>query len=288
MTDAWHAVRVTLADDADTEGEQADLLSALLFELGMGGIEIRDQADPPELVVSFPPEVPEADLVDQVTGALREAGLPFRDVAPHALESVDWAEHWKQHFVPMAFGRVWVVPSWLEAPAEAEHVLSIDPSSAFGTGLHATTALCLERIDALPSVDRLLDVGTGTGILALAALELGAATALGTDNDPEALRVAAENAEKNGLSDRLALSGDDVSVLTETFPLVVANILAGPLVDMAPALASRVAPGGRLLLSGILGTQAEEVAAAYVAAGLVEPEIVPREEWVRIELRKEA
>ncbi|MCB9650401.1 MAG: 50S ribosomal protein L11 methyltransferase [Deltaproteobacteria bacterium] len=283
----WHAAKVILGEDADPEGEQADLLSALLYEVGMEGIEIRDQAHPPELVVSFPPHLAPADITVSVIEALEEAGMPYQSVMVEAVAPVDWANHWRQHFTPLCFGRLWVVPTWLEPPPHAEEVLVIDPSSAFGTGLHATTALCMERIDALSPVKRVLDVGTGTGILALAALKLGATSAVGTDNDPEALRVADENAEQNALQDRLTLTGADVSEIAETFPLVVANILSGPLVDMAPALARTVARGGRLVLSGILGTQADDVVAAYVAEGLLEPVVTPRDEWVRIDLRRE-
>lgn len=284
----WHAVKIVLDESADPEGEQADLLSALLFEEGMQGLEVRDQADPPELIASFGPETDPQGLLAAVGEALTQAGLPFSTTALEAVEPIDWETHWRAHFVPLRFGRLWVVPSWLEVPEEAQHYLRIDPSSAFGTGLHATTALCLERIDELSPVGAMLDVGTGTGVLAMAALALGAHRAVGTDNDPEALRVAAENAEGNSLGQLLTLRGDDVTAIEERFELVVANILAGPLVDMAPGLADRVAPGGRLILSGVLGTQAEEVSAAYVAAGLTAPVITARDEWVRIELEREA
>jgi ribosomal protein L11 methyltransferase len=131
-------------------------------------------------------------------------------------------------------------------------------------------------------------VGTGTGILAFGALLLGAERAVGTDNDPEALRVADENAALNGLADRLVLTDAEPDGIGEQFPLVVANILSEPLIAMAPKLASRVAPGGTLVLSGVLGVQAEDVARAYEAAGLVGRVITPRNEWVRIELRAPA
>lgn len=287
----WHSVKVVLGAGADPEGEQADLLSALLFEVGMQGLETKDDLDPPELRVSFGPEQEPEALAGLVIEALTRSGLPFDAVTVERVEPVDWANHWRHHFVPLQFGRLWVVPSWLEPPEGAKVVLRIDPSSAFGTGLHATTALCLERIDELSPVRSVLDVGCGTGVLGMAALALGAARVVGTDNDPEAVRVAQENAEINaeiiGPAGRLELSGTDIADVTETFELVVANILAGPLVDLAAHIARAVAPGGRLLLSGVLGTQAEDVAAAYVAQGLVEPEITPREEWVRIELRRE-
>jgi ribosomal protein L11 methyltransferase len=177
-----------------------------------------------------------------------------------------------------------VVPSWLEPPDGAVHVLRMDPGMAFGTGSHETTALCLERIAELSPVRSILDVGTGTGILAMGALLLGAERAVGTDNDPEALGVARENAEKNSLEKRLELRDVSPDRLGERFELVVANILSDPLIEMAPRLVKALAPGGRLVLSGILGTQAEGVARAYEAQGLKDRTITPRGEWVRIDL----
>ncbi len=282
----WHAVTVVVQDGTDMEGPQVDLLSALLYELGMQGIEIRDTATPAELVISFAPAADASALVATVQQALTEAEVGATAVTVATVEPVDWANHWKQHFVPLCFGRLWVVPSWLQAPPEAEHVLWIDPSSAFGTGLHATTALCLEGLGQM-SLSTVLDVGTGTGVLAMAAAKLGATRVMGTDNDPEAVRVAVENAAKNDMQDKIQLSGDDLPQITETFDLVVANILAGPLVDMAPALTAKMAPGGRLMLSGILGTQAETVKAAYIAQGLKDVQITARDEWVRIDARKQ-
>lgn len=284
MTDPqWHGVVVTLAADVGPDDDRLDALSGALFELGAGGLETKDERRPIRLIAAFPPEVAPEGLVAAVEELLGELEIPSAEVALHTYEPVDWAEHWRQHFHPIGFGPLWIVPSWLEAPKEAEKVLRIDPSMAFGTGLHATTALCLERIVELASPGPVLDVGTGTGILALGALLLGAQSAVATDNDPDALRVARENAEVNGLLPRLRLSGSDVAFMKDRFPLVVANILAGPLEEMAPALSKRVSPGGHLVLSGILATQAEDVARAYEAAGLSGRRIVQREEWVRID-----
>jgi ribosomal protein L11 methyltransferase len=282
----WVAVDLTLPGDADEA--LIDVLSGALFELGAGGIETKDGDRPIHLVASFGPDV-DADALPEAIGELFEAhGLAAPPLTIAAVPVVDWETQWREHFKPMAFGPLWVVPTWLEPPAEARHVIRLDPGMAFGTGAHETTALCLERIAELSPVSAVLDVGTGTGILAFGALLLGAERAVGTDNDPEALRVADENAALNGLADRLVLTDAEPDGIGEQFPLVVANILSEPLIAMAPKLASRVAPGGTLVLSGVLGVQAEDVARAYEAAGLVGRVITPRNEWVRIELRAPA
>lgn len=278
----WIAVEITLPPSADET--MLELLSSALFEIGSAGIETRDAKSPIVMVASFPPETIVEDLPPLVHSALEAAHAEAATITINAIAPVDWANHWKQHFKPLAFGALHVVPSWLTPPEGAQRVLWMDPGMAFGTGSHETTALCLERIAELSPVRSILDVGTGTGILAMGALLLGATRAVGTDNDPEALLVARENAEKNGLEKRLELSPAAPDRLGERFDLVVANILSEPLIDMAARLRSAVAPGGRLILSGILATQAEGVAQAYEAVGLRDRVITTRGEWVRIDL----
>jgi len=275
----WLTVDLTLPAGAT---EMAlDVLSGALFEAGASGIETRDATKPVVLSAAFAPDTDRSALPGLIEGALEEAGLEDVGIQIKDVEPVDWSTHWRRHFKAMPFGPLWVVPSWLEAPAGARHVLRLDPGMAFGTGSHETTALCLERIAELSPVAAILDVGTGTGILAMGALLLGAKRAVGTDNDPEAITVARENAIQNGLMLELFDHTPD-----EKFPLVVANILAQPLIDMAPELAKAVAPGGKLILSGLLVSQAEPVAEAYEEEGLIGRVITTRGEWARVDLSR--
>jgi len=169
----------------------------------------------------------------------------------------------------MRFGRrLWVIPGGQTAAlADGDVAVELDPGLAFGTGTHATTALCLEWLDSLDLAGRrVIDVGCGSGILAIAALKLGAAHAVAIDHDPQALLATRENAARNGVADRLTVLGADVPPPAPA-AVVVANILAGTLVELAPQIAAMVRPGGLLALSGILADQVSAVAAAYVRPG---------------------
>lgn len=281
--DGWIAVELTLPVAADALA--LDILSGELFGAGAAGLEVKGDAAPVVVVVSFSPETAPADVRAGVDGALEVAGLEPTALEVKSVEPIDWATHWRRNFEPIAFGDVWVVPSWLDVPEGAERVLRIDPGMAFGTGNHETTAMCLERIVAGPVPRTLLDVGTGTAILSMGALLAGTERAVGTDNDPEALRVAGENAEANGLADRLVLSGSAPDALGETFEMVVANILKGPLLALAPSIARARATDGRVLLSGLLVTQVDDAIAAYEGEGLLVHEVVTRGEWALIEMR---
>lgn len=181
-------------------------------------------------------------------------------------------------------GRLQIVPAHVDAPAEA---LRLVDAAAFGTGLHPTTALCLEALDDAVRVaepDAVLDVGTGSGVLALAALALGVPRAVGLDIDDGALRVAAENARLNGFAHRLRLVRGGPEVLRGTWPIVVANILPAPLVEMAPALVSRVGHRGRLVLSGIAASVERDVARAYGRFGMHGVRVRSRAGWIVLEL----
>ena len=215
----------------------------------------------------------------------------LRPVGPLRVREVDdagWADGWKEHYVAQRIGRLVVVPSWLQdEPLRSDELpIVLDPGMAFGTGLHPTTRGCLELLQAVsPMPPRVLDVGTGSGILAIAALRLGASSVHGIDTDPVATEVARANADRNGLAGRFtATAGTLPSEPTERFPLVLANLVAAVLVDLAPRLAAHLAPAGTLLASGIIAPRAGEVIGALRAAGL---DVVTRrddDEWVSLRL----
>ena len=211
----------------------------------------------------------------------------FREVADQ-----DWERAWLDQYRPMRFGRrLWITPWNLEPPDldDASVIVRLDPGLAFGTGTHPTTALCLEWLEALADAGELagkmlLDFGCGSGILAIAALKLGAACAVGVDNDPQALIASADNAERNEVGARFVvhLPRDEP---VACYPIVVANILASALDELAPLLADRVAPGGRIALSGILKGQEVELLARY-AEWFDELRVTQREDWIRIDGRR--
>jgi ribosomal protein L11 methyltransferase len=250
----------------------AEETAASLFEAGASGVEVRDAGTLP-MPGQRAPAPGRALLVawfaaEEEAEAAR-AALGAGEIAEVAVQ--DWSETWKAGLEAFNVGSVFVRPSWIEArcPEGAVEVV-LDPGMAFGTGTHPTTSLCLGAIStvlgARPGA-RVLDVGTGSGLLAIAAARLGAARVVATDNDPVALQVAAENAARNGVE--LELSGEPPDRVAGAFELVVANILANTLVELAPGIAARLAPGGTLLLSGILAGQEDAVRDAYLAEGLV-------------------
>ena len=208
------------------------------------------------------PEAPEPPLLAATLQAV--LGLPAAAIHIEHLADRAWEREWLKDFRPMRFGRrLWVCPAGQRPEQLAPVVLELDPGLAFGTGTHATTALCLEWLDARPQDGlRVLDYGCGSGILALAALKLGATAASAFDIDPQALLATRENALKNGLSERIAVQSE-ADAIAGPFDLVLANILAGPLVELAPRLAAHCRPGGALVLAGLLERQSAEVAQAY-------------------------
>ena len=210
----------------------------------------------------FPPEV---DMEALRSGLLTELGL--EKLPPNHIESLAdrvWEREWLKDFGPMRFGRrLWICPGDYELTSNDAVVIRLDPGLAFGTGTHPTTAMCLEWLDGLQVADKtLLDYGCGSGVLAIAALKLGCRSVTAMDIDPQAVTATRTNAEDNGVVERLRVTGsvDDIST---SFDVVVANILAGPLVELAEPIASYVAKRGKLGLSGVLSGQAADVMAAY-------------------------
>ena len=211
---------------------------------------------------------------------LQRAGFEAAGARHEILADEDWQQRFRQQFTPMRFaGDLWVVPSWHAAPSEARHVIKLDPGMAFGTGTHPTTALCLDWLGDSAGVAgaTVLDYGCGSGILAIAAARLGAATVTGLDIDPDACAVARENAGANGCPTiEFILPG--ALLPGGRFDVLVANILLNPLLALAGDLASRVVPGGRIGLSGILAEQLPELAQAYAPWFELDPPR-QREEW---------
>lgn len=211
------------------------------------------------------------------------------ELPPHRIEHLPdrvWEREWLAHFRPMQFGRrLWVCPGDFPVPAGDAVVIRLDPGLAFGTGTHATTALALEWLDGLELAGRrMLDFGCGSGILSIAALLLGARAVTGCDIDAQALTATRRNAQRNGVDDRLTTT-PDAGTPAGNFDVVVANVVSGTLIRCAPAIADHLAPGGRLLLSGILESQVIDVAGAYRDRVTFDAPAV-RAGWVRLTGRR--
>jgi ribosomal protein L11 methyltransferase len=278
--------------------EQLEVAESLLLAAGAVSVTYRDAEDQPVLEPA-PGETPlwdqvlvtglfEADADLATLTALIRAQLPaLQALATRQVADQDWERAWMDDFRPMRFGqRLWICPSWDEPPAGDAISILLDPGLAFGTGTHPTTALCLEWLDAHPPAGlQVIDYGSGSGILAVAALKLGATRVTAVDIDPQALTATRDNAARNGVGDA-RLHVDYPEGLGETTAdLVLANILAGPLVELAPAMAGRVRPGGTIVLSGILREQADTVRQAYTAWFDMDPPAF-REDWTRLSGRR--
>ncbi|HET6395960.1 MAG TPA: 50S ribosomal protein L11 methyltransferase [Pseudoxanthomonas sp.] len=275
------ALSVTLLDaDADTPNERA------ILEPGVGQMPVWKSLVLTALFDAGTDALALLAALEAFDPALDWSSASFRQV-----EDQDWERAWLDQFQPMRFGgRTWIVP-WNHALPEGADapdaaVVRLDPGLAFGSGTHPTTALCLRWLDALAAEGtlrgaRVLDFGCGSGILALAALKLGAAGAVGVDNDPQALLATRDNAQRNGVDARLAVYLPEEEPAA-TYPVVVANILASALDALAELLAARVAPGGRIALSGILRGQEAELLQRY-GAWFDDLQVATDEDWVRID-----
>ncbi|RQW61687.1 50S ribosomal protein L11 methyltransferase [Vibrio viridaestus] len=216
---------------------------------------------------------------------IKEFGLLADDFA-HKVEQIedkDWEREWMDNFHPMKFGqRLWVCPSWREIPEPDAVNVMLDPGLAFGTGTHPTTALCLEWLDGLDLQGKtVIDFGCGSGILAIAAIKLGAAKVIGIDIDPQALIASRDNAQRNGVEELLEVYLPQAQPENLQADVVVANILAGPLRELSPVIKGLLKPSGMLAMSGVLDTQAQDVATYYSDELTLDP-IVEQSEWCRI------
>ncbi len=199
------------------------------------------------------------------------------------LEDKDWEREWMDNFHPMKFGeRLWICPSWREIPEPDAVNVMLDPGLAFGTGTHATTALCLEWLERIDLKGKtVIDFGCGSGILAIAAIKLGAAKVVGIDIDPQAITASKDNAARNGVADQLELFLPQDQPENLVADVVVANILAAPLRELSSIITAHVAPGGVLAMSGVLDTQANDVASYYTDNFTLDA-IAEQQEWCRI------
>lgn len=295
-----------LTVEADVEAVEA--VSEVLGRVASGTIVqptrlIRDRADelsaredptaPYRVTTHIPDDTAAAAAIratEEALWHLQAFGLrPVGELRVRTVEETDWTEAWKAGYTPQRIGRVVIVPSWLDEPiGPYEVVIRVDPGMAFGTGLHPTTRGCLalmQRVGPMPA--RVLDVGSGSGILALAALRLGAGHADCLDTDAAAVAATRANADANGLGDRVtAVQRSLAEAPAEPYPLVLANLVAAVLVELAPRLAAHTAEGGTLLASGIIDEREDEVRAALADAGFSLAERVAEGEWVSLWLTR--
>ena len=265
----------------ETYSHLVEPLEEWLFEQGALAVSLEDNADEP-LLEPGPGETPlwqDVKVTALFTGSVNL--LPIKQALPSSLlagdsrndistlEDRDWERVWMEDFTPIQMGpRLWICPSWTPPPEEALVPVLLDPGLAFGTGTHATTAMCLNALDGLiRGNERIVDFGCGSGILAIAALKLGAGCALGVDNDPQAVFASRDNAQRNDIdADDFAVVLPNDEVIAQwigSADLMVANILAGPLMELADQLISLTAPGGVILLTGVLEAQAPQLIERY-------------------------
>ena len=301
----WTDIRLTVAK---ADADNAEAVATMIAE---GGIYIEDYSDIEQQVA----EIAHVDLIEQelldkprdtviihlylepgasqvetlalIAARMEAAGIPYT-VETEGVEQEDWQNGWRKYYHPMEIGqRLAVVPSWQEYDTDRVKLI-LDPGLAFGTGGHETTSLCLEALDErVKGGERVLDIGTGSGILAIAALKLGAASAEGVDIDPVAVRTAGENAALNGVADQLTvLVGDLSDKASGTYDIITANIVANAILSLAPAVPGLMAEDAVFTASGISDSRKDEVIAGLEAAGLAVQEVKEKRGWECIVCRR--
>lgn len=314
----WNQFRLKTTTEAE------DIVSSMLSDLGIEGVQIEDQVpltarEKEQMFVDILPDIPEDDGTayltfyldpeeeqEKILGQVREELEQMRayvDVGECTIEEsqtedVDWINNWKQYFHQFYIDDILVIPSWekVEAKDSDKMVIHIDPGTAFGTGMHETTQLCIRALRKYVKADtRILDVGCGSGILGMLALKFGAAYSVGTDLDPCAIDATHENMEANGIGrDRYeVMIGnliDDPEVQKkagyECYDIVVANILADVLLALTPVVVNQMRPGAVYITSGIIDEKESVVVEAVKAAGLEVLEVTRQGEWVSVSARK--
>ena len=301
----WTDIRLTVSK---ADAEAAEAVATMIAE---GGIYIEDYSDIEEQVE----QIAHVDLIEQelldkprdtviihmylepgdspvetlalIAARMEAAGIPYTSET-EGVEQEDWQNGWRKYYHPMDVGqRLAVVPSWQDYETSRVKLI-LDPGLAFGTGGHETTNLCLEVLDErVRGGERVLDIGTGSGILAIAALKLGAAVAEGVDIDPVAVRTAGENAALNGVADKLTvLVGDLSDKASGRYAIITANIVANAIMALAPAVPGLMADDAVFIASGIIDSRKDEVIAALEAAGLAVLEVKEKRGWECIVCKK--
>ena len=301
----WTDIRLTVSK---TDAEAAEAVATMIAE---GGIYIEDYRVIEELVE----QIAHGDLIEQelldkprdtviihmylepgaspvetlalIAARMEAAGIPYTSET-EGVEQEDWQNGWRKYYHPMDVGqRLAIVPSWQDYDTDRVKLI-LDPGLAFGTGGHETTNLCLEVLDErVKGGERVLDIGTGSGILAIAALKLGAAVAEGVDIDPVAIRTAGENAALNGVADKLTvLVGDLSDKASGKYDIITANIVANAIMSLAPAVPGLMADDAVFIASGIIDSRKDEVIAALEAAGLAVLEVKEKRGWECIVCKK--
>ena len=290
---AWLQLRI------NTTSEHADTIGDMLSANGSQAVTYVDAKDTP-MYEPKPGEVllwPDTQVVglfeaDADMKRILERLAKAKVLGPdftyklEPLEDKDWEREWMDNFHPMQFGeRLWICPSWRDVPDPSAVNVMLDPGLAFGTGTHPTTALCLRWLDGIDMMDKtVVDFGCGSGILALAALKLGAKRVVGIDIDPQALQATKENARRNGVEDRLDVFLPENQPVLEA-DVVVANILSGPLLELREVITGYCKSDGLIVLSGILAEQVPTIEQAYANDISLEPSAIDGE-WARVSGRK--
>ena len=301
----WTDIRLTVSK---ADAEAAEAVATMIAE---GGIYIEDYSDIEEQVE----QIAHVDLIEQelldkprdtviihmylepgaspvetlalIAARMEATGIPYTSET-EGVEQEDWQNGWRKYYHPMDVGqRLAIVPSWQDYDTDRVKLI-LDPGLAFGTGGHETTNLCLEVLDErVKGGERVLDIGTGSGILAIAALKLGAAVAEGVDIDPVAVRTAGENAALNGVADKLTvLVGDLSDKASGKYDIITANIVANAIMSLAPAVPGLMADDAVFIASGIIDSRKDEVIAALEAAGLAVLEVKEKRGWECIVCKK--
>ena len=316
----WTRIRIKTITDAE------DIIISELYDLGLEGAQIEDKIplsawEKEQMFVDIPPQAEEDDgiaylsffveedsdidvdeMIEQVKAALEEmrnwCDIGEGSITVDETEDLDWINNWKKYFHQFYIDDLLVIPSWEEVREEDKDkmILHIDPGTAFGTGMHETTQLCIRQLKKhITPQTKLLDVGTGSGILAILALMFGAESAVGTDLDPCAVEAVKENMESNHIpQDKFEMMIGNIitekevqdKVGYECYDIVVANILADVLVPLTPVIVNQMKKGGIYITSGIIDDKEEVVKEAVVAAGLEVLEVTYQGEWVSITARR--